>query len=39
VLLDDIVAGRAGDLATRLAHVVGDRSASVTVASVGEMPS
>ena len=39
VLLDDIVAGRAGDLAARLAHVVGDRSASVTVASVGEMPS
>jgi 4-alpha-glucanotransferase len=39
VLLDDIVTGRAGDLATRLARVVGDGSASVTVASVGEMPS
>jgi 4-alpha-glucanotransferase len=39
VLLDDLIAGRAGDLATRLAHVVGGQPASVTVASVGEMPS
>jgi 4-alpha-glucanotransferase len=39
VLLDDLVAGRAGDLATRLAHVVGGNTASVTVASVGDMPS
>ncbi len=39
VLLDDLIAGRAGDLAWRLAHVVGGEAASVTVASVGEMPS
>ena len=39
VLLDDLIAGRAGDLATRLAHVVGGKVASVTVASVGDVPS
>jgi len=39
VLLDDIVTGKTGDLAARLARVVGDGSASVTVATVGEMPS
>ena len=39
VLLDDLIAGGAGDLATRLAHVVGGKAASVTVASVGDMPS
>jgi 4-alpha-glucanotransferase len=39
VLLDDIITGKTGDLAARLARVVGDGSASVTVATVGEMPS
>lgn len=39
VLLDELFAGRAGDLATRLAHVVNGTGASVTVASVGDMPS
>jgi 4-alpha-glucanotransferase len=39
VLLDDIIDGAATESATRLAHVVGGASASVTVTSVGEMPS
>ncbi len=39
VLLDDLVEGRAGDLAVRLAHVVGGTAPSVTVASVGDLPS
>lgn len=39
VLLDDLIDGRAGDLAIRLAHVVGRKTASVNVASVGDLPS
>ncbi|HET9186664.1 MAG TPA: 4-alpha-glucanotransferase [Acidothermaceae bacterium] len=39
VLLDDLISGRAGELAVRLAHVVGGEGVSVTVASVGDRPS